>query len=284
MNHEKFGEEVMNHESKKVSELSEIEKNTVEEVEGWAEERFKVISDPVHGWDHVQRVTKNAVTICRGEGGDEFLTRISALMHDLGRINESKGDHRYPHALLSIFEGSEKNRDLYQRGLLDLEQWRKISSAVAGHSKLLKAEDRTKLLDILQDADRLDAFGFNGMFRNISEDKKFNLPVYKEGEPLDYPEGYMMKPKEIVSAYSHLFFVISFKDILSNETAKEMAEPGVMIVKDFINLIRNRIQKNEIEGYDFWLDFIDYAKKQRLERATEEDVKNFIEEREKRQV
>ena len=78
--------------------------------------------------------------------------------------------------------------------------------------------------------------------------------------------------------------MISFKDILSNETAKEMAEPGVMIVKDFINLIRNRIQKNEIEGYDFWLDFIDYAKKQRLERATEEDVKNFIEEREKRQV
>ena len=138
----------------------EVKKSILANVEGIARGIFKEMPLlPVHDITHVERVVRYSDQICEGESVDPFFSRITAWLHDIGRLPETQNQDK----TIKIFHAEESAKALPgilepfkdQIGANNVEL---IRDAVARHS-LKNAEDDSLLARILKDADRLDGIG-----------------------------------------------------------------------------------------------------------------------------
>ena len=78
---------------------------TLEQAKSWYAE-----NDPVHGYDHIQRVYRMAERLAHTEGADLEIVRAAALLHDAeGPLT---GDSRAEHQLASA-EFARQLQDFY---------------------------------------------------------------------------------------------------------------------------------------------------------------------------
>ncbi|MEC7680045.1 MAG: HD domain-containing protein, partial [Planctomycetota bacterium] len=47
-----------------------------------------------HGWDHIHRVRRTAMSIHAEEGGDPSVVELAALLHDIGDAKFNDGQER----------------------------------------------------------------------------------------------------------------------------------------------------------------------------------------------
>ncbi len=80
------------------------ESQLLSDVYAEAHERFSLLNDLAHGWEHVQRVYRLALHIAQQEGADRFIVGVAALLHDLGRLTHDETRH---HADLSVIHARE---------------------------------------------------------------------------------------------------------------------------------------------------------------------------------
>lgn len=274
-------------EAEKTSKLAEQERMILKNIEDW------VKSQPFpadHPWDHVRRVTENAAKICQAEGGDEFLVCLSALLHDLGRIIEAKsGEYRGrlvktygDHGILSLLEAHEILQKLYQKGELSIQQWRQIAKAIRKHNKLVPPEYLTRTIEIVQDADKLDTISLDGVLRTLIQARREKVPIWEQGLPLEYPEDRPLRPEESdVSFLGYVQFIYNWKNVLTTATAKELAKPGLALVNDFLDLLRQEISRGDPHDYDFWEAFLRRCHQKNRKRVTKEDLNEFAQQQKK---
>ena len=116
-----------------------------------------------HDAEHILRVTRWAMYLASRNGIDAELAVATGLVHDLVQVpkespNRSKGGE------LSAIAGREP---LEIAGFL-AEEIAEIVEAVRTSSWSRGLEAKTKLAEVLQDADRLDAIGAVGIARNFA--------------------------------------------------------------------------------------------------------------------
>ena len=122
-------------------------------------QRFMLIDDLAHGWEHVSRVYTLARYIAEREGANHFITAMAALMHDLGRTAGQDGtDH---HADLSMALATE----ILNRYQVSPQVQKNILHAIIAHSFSRGVKPETLEAGIVRDADRLDALGAIGIMR-----------------------------------------------------------------------------------------------------------------------
>jgi len=136
----------------------------------------------VHSWPHIERVSANAETLARMENLTPdycSLSVVSALCHDLGRIEEEKrkkrGDTPIHHALLSIEPTTQVLQQVGIKGL----PFDEIVEAVAVHSYRVY-EGKNNVVKILQDADKMNGFGPYGILGGIKYFGGFDYVDSKE--------------------------------------------------------------------------------------------------------
>lgn len=118
-----------------------------------------------HGFDHAQRVSKWAVIIAKAEKANIFLSEISAVLHDIGRVTEEFPGNTKSHHELSYEMCQEWFREDKEFSVLSKTEKLQILYAVRYHWN--NAADKTKLSWILRDADKLDALGKIGLSRGL---------------------------------------------------------------------------------------------------------------------
>ncbi len=113
-----------------------------------------------HGFDHTLRVRRLAMQIGKAEGADLQIVEAAALLHDIAREKEDKGEIGC-HAA----HGSAEAAKILAECGFPKEKIQAVQHCIAVHraSKHLKAE--TIEAKILQDADRLDVIGAIGVAR-----------------------------------------------------------------------------------------------------------------------
>ncbi len=112
-----------------------------------------------HGFDHVERVLTLAERIAREEGADLDVVRYAALLHDIDRAKEDRGEVEC-HARSS----SEHARRLLGSYGFPNEFIERVCSCILAHRfKSGKAESLEER--VLSDADKLDAMGAVGIAR-----------------------------------------------------------------------------------------------------------------------
>jgi uncharacterized protein len=125
-----------------------------------------------HDWFHVERVYKNAMGIAATENVDMSIVALGALLHDIA-------DSKFHHGDETI--GPKKAKDfLTSEGVskTKIEHVVKIIENISFKGGNTAQKFQSKELDVIQDADRLDAIGAIGIARTFHYGGFKNRAIY----------------------------------------------------------------------------------------------------------
>jgi uncharacterized protein len=172
-----------------------------------------------HDWFHIERVYKTAQTINAIEKGDELIVALAALLHDIADSKFNNGDEEIGPKKAGDFL---RSIDVAEETIIHVQQIIRNLSFKASFGVLTYA---AKELDIVQDADRLDAIGAIGIARAFTYGGFKNRVLY---DPLIIPNLNMSKEeyKNTTAPTINHFYekLLLLKDLMKTSTGKTMAE------------------------------------------------------------
>jgi len=192
-------------------------------------------NDPVHGFDHVERVYRMAERLAQAEGADLEVVRSAALLHDADGSATAGGDE----GRLDHHEASAE----FARQVLEAEGWpaervAAVQHCIRCHRFRNPAEPQTLEAKILFDADKLDVIGAIGIVRTIAFDVVVGQPAYS-----DPSERFLLtgekEPGEAHSSYhEYLFKLRKIKDRLYTPSARRLAQERHRFLEEFFERLR----------------------------------------------
>ncbi len=171
-----------------------------------------------HDWFHIQRVWKNAKLIASTENCDMLVVQLAALLHDIADPKFHQGDEE-----LAL----KVSRDFLESQNVAEETIAQVLFIIKNISFKNRNELPEKLpaeLQIVQDADRLDAIGAIGIART------FNFGGYKNNlmyDPTVLPNLNQSKEtykKSEGTTINHFYEkLLLLKDLMNTRKGKELA-------------------------------------------------------------
>ena len=183
-----------------------------------------------HDWFHIERVWKLSKKIAEKEGGNLEVIELSALLHDIADPKFHNGDETLALKISQNFlEEIQVDAEL-------IEQVLSVIKNISFKNRAEAPENPPLELQIVQDADRLDAIGAIGVARTFNFGGfKNNLMYHPEIKPnlgMNKEEYKKSNGTTINHFYEKLLLL---KDLMNTETAKKIAS----------------------ERHDFMLQFLD---------------------------
>ncbi|MBB5648321.1 uncharacterized protein HDE70_004665 [Pedobacter cryoconitis] len=183
-----------------------------------------------HDWFHIERVYKTALSINTKEGGDLLLVTLAALLHDIADSKFNNGDEEIGPQLAGNFL---RTLGLSEAVILEVQQ---IIRNLSYKANLGKIEFSSRELDIVQDADRLDAIGAIGIARAFTYGGYKNRVLY---DPEIKPELNMSKEaykNSEAPTINHFYEkLLRLKDLMKTRTGKELAEQRHQFMQLYLN-------------------------------------------------
>jgi len=199
-----------------------------------AQERFSLLNDLAHGWEHVQRVYRLALHIAQQEGADPFIVGVAALLHDLGRLTHDETRH---HADLSVIHA----RDLLTRHQVPPDKQEAILHAIDAHSFSKGLQPRTLEPRIVRDADRLDSLGAIGILRWAITGTQRGTPETRSYHPDDpFAEWHPLDDRRYMldHFYSKL---LKLSDTMSTQTGRKLAERRTRFIRTYLDEFKDEL-------------------------------------------
>ena len=183
-----------------------------------------------HDWFHIERVYKTALSINNKEGGDLLLVTLAALLHDIADSKFNNGDEEIGPQLAGNFL---RTLGLSEATIIEVQQ---IIRNLSYKASLGKVEFSSKALDIVQDADRLDAIGAIGIARAFTYGGYKNRVLY---DPEIKPDLNMSKEaykNSEAPTINHFYEkLLRLKDLMKTRTGKELAEQRHQFMQLYLN-------------------------------------------------
>ncbi len=172
-----------------------------------------------HDWFHIERVYKNALLIAEGEDCNLTVVKLGALLHDIADSKFHGGDETVgPKTARAFLESQNVSEDIILHVIAIIEN---ISFKGGNFEKKFNSKE----LEIVQDADRLDALGAIGIARTFNYGGFKNRPLYN---PNIQPNMSMNKEeyKNSESPTLNHFYekLLLLKDKMNTETGKKIAQ------------------------------------------------------------
>ena len=172
-----------------------------------------------HDWFHIERVYKNALLIAEGVDCDLIVVKLGALLHDIADSKFHGGDETVaPKTARTFLESQNVSEDIILHVIAIIEN---ISFKGGNFEKKFNSKE----LEIVQDADRLDAIGAIGIARTFNYGGFKNRPLYN---PNIQPNLNMNKEeyKNSESPTLNHFYekLLLLKDKMNTETGKKIAQ------------------------------------------------------------
>ncbi len=133
-----------------------------------------------HGFDHTFRVRELALRIAREEKADLQVVEAAALLHDIARSREDKGEVEC-HAE----KGTEEAAKILEGVGFPKEKIAAVQHCIAVHRASKGLKGKTMEAKILQDADRLDVLGAIGIGRYFHRAGALGLEMYDQKQSTD---------------------------------------------------------------------------------------------------
>lgn len=173
-----------------------------------------------HDWFHIERVYKNAVLISKNENVDTFVVQLGALLHDIADSKFNNGDDTV---------GPKIAREFLFKLNLDsaiIEHVIKIIENVSFNKSLEKGERFQSLeLDVVQDADRLDAIGAIGIARCFNYGGFKNRQLYNPEIKPNFNMSKAEYKKSTAPTINHFYEkLLLLKDKMNTNTGKQIAQ------------------------------------------------------------
>lgn len=183
-----------------------------------------------HDWFHIERVFKNSLSIAGGEVCDTNVVLLAALLHDIADSKFHNGDETIgPKIAREFLENENVDEATIQHVISIIEN---ISFKGGNTQNLFSSIE----LDIVQDADRLDAIGAIGIARAFNYGGFKNRPLYN---PNIAPNLQMSKEEYKNSqapTLNHFYEkLLLLKDKMNTETGKQIAKERHRYMEGFLS-------------------------------------------------
>ena len=172
-----------------------------------------------HDWFHVERVYNNALLIADEEICDLEVVKLAALLHDVADSKFHNGDESIGPKIAREFLVSQSVAEEKINHIVGIIE----NMSFKGGN--FEKQFHSKELEIVQDADRLDAIGAIGIARTFNYGGFKNRPLYN---PNIQPNLNMSKEeyKNSESPTLNHFYekLLLLKDKMNTETGKKIAQ------------------------------------------------------------
>ncbi|GAL65568.1 HD domain protein [Jejuia pallidilutea] len=172
-----------------------------------------------HDWFHIERVYKNSMLIAKSEPVDEFVVALGALLHDIADSKFYNGDESVGPKLAREFLFKQNVDSAIIEHVVQIIKNISFKSGLEGKQKFKSAE-----LDVVQDADRLDAIGAIGIARTFNYGGFKNRAIYNPEIPPNLnmtKEAYKASTAPTINHFYEKLLLL--KDKMNTKTGKSLA-------------------------------------------------------------
>lgn len=183
-----------------------------------------------HDWFHIERVYKNALLIANGENCDLTVVKLGALLHDVADSKFHNGDETVgPKVAREFLENQNVEENTIRHVINIIEN---ISFKGGNFEKKFTSVE----LDIVQDADRLDAIGAIGVARAFNyggfKNRALYNPEIKPNHTMSKEEYKKSDSPTINHFYEKLLLL---KNKMNTSTGLKIAEERHNYMEQFLD-------------------------------------------------
>jgi len=183
-----------------------------------------------HDWFHIERVYKNAVLIAQEEVCDVTIVKLGALLHDIADSKFHEGDEEIgPITARKFLESENVSEEITEHVI-------QIIKNISFKGGNFEKQFTSKELEIVQDADRLDALGAIGIARTFNYGGFKNRALYN---PNIAPKLNMSKEEYKTSdspTLNHFYEkLLLLKDKMNTESGKKIAQERHRFMEIFLS-------------------------------------------------
>ena len=183
-----------------------------------------------HDWFHTERVYNNALLISKGETVDELAVALGALLHDIADSKFNDGDDTVGPKIAGEFLMKQNVSTKVINHVIKIIENVSFSSNIDNASAF-----KSKELEVIQDADRLDALGAIGIARTFNYGGFKNRALYN---PDIKPNLNLTKDeykKSTAPTINHFYEkLLLLKDKMNTKTGRKIAEERHNYMVDFL--------------------------------------------------
>ncbi len=169
-----------------------------------------------HDWWHAFRVLKLAEKISKIEGGDSFIIKLAALLHDLADWKLNQGSSKIGLKKVKNFLSSQKlGEDIVEQIIFIIK-----------HISFSSPQPKVKSIElkIAQDADRLDSIGAMGIARTFAYGGNRGRLIYQPNIKPTKIKNYSQYKKNKSHSINHFYEkLLKVKSLMNTKTGEKLA-------------------------------------------------------------
>ncbi len=182
-----------------------------------------------HDWWHTYRVWKLSKNIAQHEVVNQRVVELAAILHDVADSKFHDGDEEIGPRVAGEFLATQD---------IDAETIHHVVNIISNISYkggLLVRTFESKELDVVQDADRLDALGAIGIARTFNYGGFKNHEIYNPGiKPVEYGTKEAYK-KSTAPSLNHFYEkLLLLTDKMNTDTGKKMAQKRHAFMEQYL--------------------------------------------------
>ncbi len=186
-----------------------------------------------HDWFHIQRVVNNTLLIAKEEKVDLLVVRLGALLHDIADPKFHNGDETLgPKKAVAFLKSQGIAPDIITHVAQIIRNISFKNSLEKGQKEKFDSPE----LQVVRDADRLDAIGAIGIARAFNyggyKNRQLHNPDIPPNRNLDKEAYKNSKSPTINHFYEKLLLL---KSQMHTKTGKKLAENRHQFMLDYLN-------------------------------------------------
>ena len=185
-----------------------------------------------HDWFHIKRVFQNSMLIAKDEKVDILVVSLAALLHDIADAKFYDGDETVGPQMAKDFLHSLKVKKKVVRHVVKIIEHISFKNSLG---KPKKRPFKSKELEVVQDADRLDAIGAIGIARAFNYGGFKNREIYNPDIAPNLKLSKKAYKKSTAPTINHFYEkLLLLKDKMNTATGKKLAESRHQFMLEYL--------------------------------------------------
>jgi uncharacterized protein len=184
-----------------------------------------------HDWFHIQRVFNTSKLLLKHEEGNSLVVQLAALLHDIADPKFHNGDEQIGPQTAKIFLEAQNVAKETTEHVVNIIRHMSFKNTLEQGGERFTSKE----MDIVQDADRLDAIGAIGIARAFNYGGFKNRELYNPAIPPNLNMTKEEYKKSKAPTINHFYEkLLLLKDGMRTPTGKKLAENRHEFMLDYL--------------------------------------------------
>ncbi len=198
--------------------------------------------DPVHGFDHIERVYSMCQLIGAKENANMQILLTATLLHDASGSQPEKGKRENHHIDSADFAGQLLTNDGWST-----ENINAVKHCILAHRFRKDTRPKTIEAKVLFDADKLDVIGAIGVVRALAYAQQVRQPAYAKPSDQFLRNGKRISGEAHSAFHEYIFKLKHISSKLFTATAIEIAKQRQDLLDAFFEKLAEESDPKTIE-------------------------------------